>query len=53
MTVKPLSSREGSGISRRETLRTQHRPVQARAQVGLSATAVPTDLLWLPAVTEH
>src|SRR6266581_3694940 len=41
MTVRPISSREGSGVSRRETLRTQHHPVQARVQVGLSATAAP------------
>ena len=49
MTVRPISSREGSGVSRRETLRTQHHPVQARVQVGLSATAAPTDLVWSPA----
>jgi hypothetical protein len=47
-TVHPMSSREGSGVSRRETLRMQHYPVQARAQVGLSATAAPTDLVWSP-----
>ncbi len=49
MTVRPISSREGSGVSRRETLRTQHNPVQARVQVGLSATAAPADLVWSPA----
>ena len=45
MAVRPISSREGSGVSRRETLRTQHRPVRARR---LSATATPTGLVWLP-----
>ncbi len=42
MTVRPMSSREGSGASRRETLRTQHHLVQARAHVGLSAIAAPS-----------
>jgi PHD/YefM family antitoxin component YafN of YafNO toxin-antitoxin module len=39
MTVRPISSREGSWVSRRETLRTQHHPVQARVQVCLPATS--------------
>jgi hypothetical protein len=43
MTVSPLSSREGSGVSRGETLRrstVRHRPV---FQVSLPATAAPSD----------
>lgn len=42
MTVSPMSSREGSGLSRRETS-AQHRPVQARVQISLPATAAPAD----------
>jgi hypothetical protein len=42
MIVTPTSSREGSGVSRRETA-TQHRPVQSRVQVSLPAIAAPTD----------
>jgi len=49
MTVRPMSSREGSGVNGRETLRTQRHPVQARVQVGLSATAAWADLVWSPA----
>jgi hypothetical protein len=49
MTGRPMSSRESSGVSRRETLRAQHHPLQARVQAGLSATAAPTDLVWSPA----
>jgi hypothetical protein len=43
MTMSPMSSREGSGVSRRQTLRTQHRSIQARVQAGLPATAAPAD----------
>jgi hypothetical protein len=43
MTVSPMSSHKGSGVSRRKRTVTQHRPVQARVQVSLPATAAPGD----------
>jgi hypothetical protein len=46
MTVRPMSSREDSGVRHSGT---QHHPVQARVQVGLPATAAPRNLVWPPA----